>query len=442
MSNTSTTPEDQLDGYDVRRSMALANANAALWALGNGLISTQLVIFLANELGATGLAISMILAAPRFAGLLRLCVPALMARLAARKSLCIVSYLLSAAILCVVPAAAVAQQHFTAATGVALLVAAWCSYHVAEYAGTVTLWSWLGDLTPTVDRGVWFGRRESWLSAGRIVGLVVSAALPAFWSWRLPQAPRWQPLALSAALGAVMMALATAPLVFMPGLSHAPSAVPRTPWRAIGRAFLDPVYARLLLFHFWFSIANGISAAAQEVYPIRVLGFTFTGRQVLQGVMRSGQLAIAPKMGQLVDRWGNRPVMIVSQLIVALGPLFFLAATPAHPWIVAGAFIVWIAYAGLNVGLDNVKIKLAAPENNSPFVAAYYAVADFANGVTVIFGGWALDHLGAKDPNAGAMYTKLFVAGFVARVLAIPLLAWLIEPGARRVREMVAPGRT
>ena len=330
--------------------MSLANANAALWAVGNGLVATQLVIYLAADLGATGLAISMILAAPRFAGLLRLGVPALMSKLAARKALCLASYVLSAVILCVVPAAVLIQRHFSAGAAITVLVVAWCSYHVAEYAGTVTLWSWLGDLTPSEVRGQMFGRRESWLSAGRVVGLVVSATLPAVWAWCLPKVPRWEPLALSAAVGAAMMLLAVVPLTLMPGLSQAPSAVPRTPWRAIGRAFVDPAYARLLIFAFWYSIANGITAAAQEVYPIRALGFTFTTRQALQGVMRTGQLALAPKMGELVDRWGNRPVMILSQCVVALGPLFFLAATPNYPWIVAGAFLVWIAYAGMNVG--------------------------------------------------------------------------------------------
>src|SRR4029079_18171319 len=70
----------------VSNGMRLANANAALWAVGNGLVSTLLVIYLAYDLGASGLGVSLILAAPRFAGLLRLGVPAIMARLRARKA--------------------------------------------------------------------------------------------------------------------------------------------------------------------------------------------------------------------------------------------------------------------------------------------------------------------------------------------------------------------
>ena len=417
--------------------MSLANVNAGLWAVGNGLVATQLVIYLAADLGATGLALSMILAAPRFAGLLRLGVPTLMSRVGTRKQLCIASYAVSAVMLCVVPSTAAVERRFSHGTAITALIAAWCLYHVAEYIGTVTLWSWLGDLTPRRVRGRMFGRRESWLSAGRVAGLVTSVALASVWAWWLPNAPRWEPLALSAAVGAAMMLLAVVPLALMPGLPYMPSAMPRTPWRAIGRAFVDPAYSRLLLFYLWFSIANGITATAQETYPIRVLGFTYMIRQTLQGMMRMGQVAIAPWMGRLVDRWGNRPVMILSQCLVAMGPLFFLAATPGTRWIVVGAFVAWIAYAGLNVGLDNIKLKLAPAENNSPFVAAFYTVGDLASGATTIFGGWVLDHTGAKNPHAGSVYATLFVAGFLARALAIPLLAWLIEPGARRLRQIV-----
>ena len=103
MTSVPTIATERLRGHAVRHAMSLANANAGLWAIGNGLVSTSLVIYLAADLGATGLAVSFILAAPRFAGLLRLGVPALMARVVARKRLCVASYALSALILCVVP---------------------------------------------------------------------------------------------------------------------------------------------------------------------------------------------------------------------------------------------------------------------------------------------------------------------------------------------------
>jgi MFS family permease len=234
-----------------------------------------------------------------------------------------------------------------------------------------------------------------------------------------------------------MMLAAVVPLVFMPGLAHAPSARPRAPWRSIGRALVDPAYARLLFFMFWFSIANGVTATAQEIYPIRVLDIAYRVRLILQGLMRGGQLAIAPWCGRMVDRYGNRPIMIVSQLIVSTSTLFFLIATKDAPWLIAGAFVAWIAYAGLNVGLDNIKLKLAPADNNAPFIAIYHAVGDAANGVSIVAGGFIFDYLPARGTGAFPIYAVLFIAGAIGRLLVVPLLAWLVEPGARRLREVV-----
>jgi len=67
--------------------------------------------------------------------------------------------------------------------------------------------------------------------------------------------------------------------------------------------------------------------------------------------MRIGQWGVSPWIGRLADRLGNRPVMIVSQLLVAAGLLFFALATPQHwAWLI-GAWVLWVAYAGLNVCL-------------------------------------------------------------------------------------------
>src|SRR4051812_402779 len=164
----SATQRDKLNESARSSAMRWANVNAAISATGNGLVSTTLVIYLANDFGAKGLAVSLILSAPRFAGLLRLVVPALMGRVATRKTLCIGAYVISSLMLCGVPAVAALDGQIRIGTAVAAFVVAWCVYHVTEYVGTVALWSWLGDLTPRTIRGRLLGRRKFWLTAGRI----------------------------------------------------------------------------------------------------------------------------------------------------------------------------------------------------------------------------------------------------------------------------------
>jgi MFS family permease len=230
-----------------------------------------------------------------------------------------------------------------------------------------------------------------------------------------------------------MMLAAAGQLVAMPAANHAPSAVPRAPWRSLVAAAVDRRYRRLLMFNCWLAFAQGATAAAQSMYPIRVLGLAFPNIQGLYSAMYAGQSVIAPWMGRLSDRFGNRPVMIASGLVTATGPLFFLWATPQQPWLVGGAFMAWIAYAGLNVGLDNVKLKLAPAENNAPFLAVYHAAGELANGIAAVGGGLYFDLLAGGGPAALQTYAHLFLWAWIARTLAVALAARLIEPGAQRL---------
>ena len=117
--------------------------NAGLWGCGNGLVSTTLVIYLANELGAKrlGLGIAFVLAAPGLVGVLRMVAPALIGRLAARKTFCIVCYSASAVLLLSLPFLAAPGTMPSPEVSLAALVGLWCVYHLLQYLGTIALWS-------------------------------------------------------------------------------------------------------------------------------------------------------------------------------------------------------------------------------------------------------------------------------------------------------------
>src|SRR5689334_12984707 len=86
-----------------RDAIRLAMVNATLWAVGNGLATTTLVTYLARELGAKGLAVSLILASATMVGLLRQLTPWLVARVGSRKQFCLGMYGASAMLLLFLP---------------------------------------------------------------------------------------------------------------------------------------------------------------------------------------------------------------------------------------------------------------------------------------------------------------------------------------------------
>lgn len=418
--------------------------------MGNGLISSTLVIYLALQLGAKGVAISAILAAPRLAGVLRLGAPAVFGwgarrragggRALGRKGFCLVGYLASGATLVMVPIAATYAGRYGAAWGVTALVVAWSVYHLLEYAATVALWSWLGDVYPRAIRSQLVAGRERWKLYGRIFGFGASVLLTTLWAWSLPAGERWQPLAASASVGAALLVIAVVPLGFMPAFAGAPSARPVAPARTLVAALLDRRYRRLLAFSMSFAVANGLTAAAQGMYPWKVLGIDYASMVGLRAGLRGGQAAITHQSGVWLRRYGVRRVMTLAQLLVATGPLFYLLATPAPPWWAPGwivvAFVVWVAYAPLNIGLDTLKVSYADPTNNSPYVAVYHTAGDLANAATTLLGGWLFDQRLQAGADAMEVYAGLFLVGWLARTIAAGL-AWRLEDpvNTRRVKQ-------
>lgn len=435
MAEPQSSSANLLDRIALRRAIRLAYCNAALWAVGNGLVSSTLIVYLALSVGARSFQSGLIYAAPSLAGTLRLLVPAILARVAHRKAFCIGAYVLSALVLSFVPLAALSLP--TGSRAPIALVTAWCVYHLFEYCGTVALWSWIGDLVPRPILGRFCGFRERWLVGGRIIGIGVTVALSIAWKIVAPEKTVVWPLAVSAACGAVFMLAAVAPLLLMPGVESSPSAVPRLPWRTILRAMSQQPYRQLVLFSTVFAFVNGITQAAQGTFPARVLKIPYEGMQTIVATMRAGQMAIAPTMGRWCDAFGSRPVMILSQLIVATGPLFLFLATRGQWWWILATYTAWMAYAGLNVGLDNIKLKLAPPDNNVPYLAVYYSASDIVYGSSILVAGWIFDRLEDRGFNILSIYAGTFLLGYLGRTLVAALLVPIREPGAWRVRDVL-----
>jgi len=196
------------------------------------------------------------------------------------------------------------------------------------------------------------------------------------------------------------------------------------------------------LFGCWLSFFNGLSQSATQIYPRRVLGLDLLPMLLLPVGMRLGQIGLSGWAGRFSDRYGNRPVMLVCQACAALGPAFYLLASREHPWWLAGAFAVWSAYAGLNICLPNLTLKLARDGNYAGYSAAYFALSGVAYGVATYLGGWLLDLLHFDTLQVGRFrldeFGYLFYIGVVTRLLALPLILAIDEPGAWTWRRILA----
>ena len=346
-----------------RRAMRLAYANAAIWAIGNGLVSSTLIVYLALSVGARNFQSAIIYAAPSLAGTLRLAVPMILARFGRRKAFCIAAYVASALVLSLVPiAAAYLADGHPRAGGPRLRLVHLSSVRVLWHGGALVVdrRSRAAADSRAVLRlsgalaGERAARRDRLHGCARVdMGSRLRRAVPAC------SRSRCRPLAVRCSCCSPSCRSCSCRAS---NTCRAPCRA--LPWRAVVRAMSQRPYRQLVLFSCVFSFVNGITQAAQGTYPRRVLDVSYQGLQTIVATMRAGQMALAPTMGRWCDAFGSRPVMILSQLVVATGPLFLFMATRERWWWLVGAYVAWIAYAGLNVGLDNIKLKLAPADNN------------------------------------------------------------------------------
>jgi hypothetical protein len=101
----STARAVRRDAASRRRALRLGYLNGMLWSIGNGLTTGTLVTYLAIDLGARGLGLSLLLAAPTWIGLLRILTPLLIERLGTAKRATLVFSLVSYLLIWGLPAA-------------------------------------------------------------------------------------------------------------------------------------------------------------------------------------------------------------------------------------------------------------------------------------------------------------------------------------------------
>ena len=433
----------RLTAANRRRGLGLAHVNAALWSAGVSLTSGSLIVYFALDLKATGVKLGLIFALPAIVGLLRLVAPWAIQWLGSKRHACIAFSAVSYLVLTLLPGIAlVGTSDPPLALG--LMIAVLCLHQLLEYIGNVAFWSWMADLVPSRMRGRYFARRQIIQLAVAIPTLLAGGAFADYWRQAHTETLLWG-YALPNGMGAAALLCSLVPLRMMPETGTGGIARLGISWDTLRAPFRDRRFGRLVLFGCWLAAANGLTGAAQGAYPKQVLGLGVVAMQWMRITMRGGQMGVASWAGPFSDRFGNRPMMILCQMAVASSMCFFLLATPDHAFWLFGAYVAWSFYAGLNIGLPNLMLRLSPDgqrQDNSGYIALYFAASGACYAASSVLGGWLFDVLKTDGtywmgPYDVTHFQILFALGLVARSLAVFWLVLLIEPGARTLGEIV-----
>ena len=303
-----------------------------------------------------------------------------------------------------------------------IMVAALCAPFV-----NVTFLSYIAEVVPVRIRGGYFGVRT------RIATVCVIAAGLAT-AYILDRFTGFGGYALVfttvAVLGIIDISLfALIPFPPMPEAETKPTLI-----KMLADVFKNRRYMNFIIFTSIAGLVTAMSAVFQMVYARGTLGLSNMAVTVAMQIVPNVCMIITlPMWGRALDRYGNRPVMLISAYMTCLNPFlwFFLSPGPyaAIPILVVSTF-GGLAMSGMTIGTLNISIGHAPEKNRSMFISLYLCVTTILAGLGGPISGWLLDNVMASLEGMGLMlfgsvidrYNYVFGVSAVLHLLVIIIL--------------------
>ncbi|HTD68408.1 MAG TPA: MFS transporter [Candidatus Limnocylindria bacterium] len=218
----------------------------------------------------------------------------------------------------------------------------------------------------------------------------------------------------------------------------------RAPLDTFTAVFRDKNFVRLLLFTGLFGLFFNAGQPFYSVFVLKELPFTLGDLVVLTTVQTLGLLFSLRTWGTLVDRFGNKPVMLTTALIwLTLAGISWLFASPAHhAYLYATYFLTGFMLAGFqNMGQFNLMIKMVPAENRAHYLSVYFSFTNLLVALGPVLGGVVLRNLPERFGTLfGQPLTRyhLVICGSIAlSLLTLLILRSVREPAAKSMRDLV-----
>jgi MFS family permease len=138
----------------------------------------------------------------------------------------------------------------------------------------------------------------------------------------------------------------------------------------------DPTYRRLIVFVAAWGFAVNLSGPFFTPYMIEVLGMNMLSITLAtQTTMSIVTVLFIRRIGRLIDRFGVKPVLLLSTIVIVTLPFMWLFSYPGGLWLVVLIHIIsGIVWPTYEMCAMNLSIWLAPEEERPSYLAAYALV--------------------------------------------------------------------
>jgi len=297
------------------------------------------------------------------------------------------------------------------------------------------LWlSWMGDYLPRDGLSRFWGVRHLWMQWSAAASLLFGAVFllksgvaigPAF--------------AVMVCVGAVCGVI---DLFIFLGIEEPP--VPPMPKVELLEVLSAPLrnhdFRSYITYACFWNFAAMIGAPFISFYVLMYLGVDLFHMLMLWAMSWVGGAVLSSHFGNLVEKFGNRPLLILCTGFKATNMLALLLV-PRDPtlafWILVPVFMFdALLNSGIAIASNGFMLKNSPSQNRSMYIAAGTALAGMVGGLTSILAGLLLTWIGDRALRWGSWemngFHLLFISSLVLRLASVFV--------ARQVRELDSQG--
>ena len=381
--------------YDALASEAMGTLTTGVFLVGFAL-----------ALGAGNFAIGVLAAVPFCVQLLQIPAVLLVERFRARRGISVWSTAVGRTFILAAAAAPVLGSSFAVAT---LIVALAIYQAMAAIAGCA--WnSWMRDLVPSSQYGLFFGRRTMATTALSVTLALLGGVLVDTWKSYVPNHTVFG-YSILFVIAAVVGFIGTyllyiTPDTPMPSMERIanPFAVLLAPLREIN-------FRRLIIFLSSWNFAANLAAPFFTVYMLKSLGYSMTTVLALTIGSQLANLAALGMWGTLSDRFSNKAVLeIAAPLYLACTFAWtFTGLSWVQPMVLYLLIVIHvlmgIATAGVGLASGNIAMKLSPVGQATAYLAANSVVSACFAAAAPILGGLFADYFAAHQLTLALTWT-------------------------------------
>lgn len=330
--------------------------------------------------------------------------------------------------------------------------------HVLGALGSASWLSWIATLVPRQLRGRYFGFRNSTFSLTSLIALPLLGLAVSGWTGGSIQG--FGVMVVVAVIAGLLSLGFQARMTDVNPQTYFSASSAFTPEKLVRPACalsqetqpdslavaqaaetLETAHHSILNnFHFLlFLLYSGVWAFGVNLsnpffnlYLLDNLALDLSWVTLYNGLGAGANLLMLLLWGKLADQIGNRPILLLVGVLVAITPLFWLGTD-------ATAVSIWLWFpllhllgggtgAAIDLCINNLQLAIAPVQHHTKYFALTAAIGGVCGAMGALVGGWL-----AQCADVGGM-TGLFALSSVLRLVGLLPLVWLQEPQRRSLR--------